>query len=159
MSFIRYNKHIRQKSNTNHSNLTNVSLILKERRIKIMSNFNSEDFNPQNIILVKKDLSSLEEREEIFGEIVASRLFEDGIQLFFLIENGTVFPTEKFSLDFTEDNPLTALIVEFGPTYEAPYFDVQSLVGRMVTFTYKKSGKQILIEKIFPIADEWDDVI
>lgn len=119
--------------------------------------FNSKTVN--NVIFVRKDLTGIENQEDLYAEIVACRLFKNGIILFLKLDNGTIFPTEKFSLELTEDNPLTNLMAEFGPIYEAPYFDVQSLVGRMIIFNCQNDGKKINITSMFPITDEWDDVV
>ena len=123
---------------------------------------NNQNFNNEvktNIIYVRKDLSGIESQTDLYAEIVASRLYKNGIQLFLKLDNGAIFPTEKFSLELTEDNPLTNLMAEFGPIYEAPYFDVQSLVGRMIIFNCKNEGKQIKVTEMYPITDEWDDVV
>lgn len=120
---------------------------------------NSKSTNKNNIIYVRKDLTGIENQEDLYAEIVACRLFKNGIILFLKLDNGTIFPTEKFALELTEDNPLTNLMAEFGPIYEAPYFDVQSLVGRMIIFNCQNDGKKINITSMFPITDEWDDVV
>lgn len=119
--------------------------------------FNSKTVN--NVIFVRKDLTGIENQEDLHAVIVACRLYKNGVQLFLSLDNGTIFPTEKFSLELTEDNPLTNLMLEFGPIYEAPYFDVQSLVGRMIIFNCKNEGKQIKVTEMYPITDEWDDVV
>lgn len=125
---------------------------------KTMENFKNNSVN-NNIIYVRKDLTGIENHEDLYAEIVASRLYKNGIQLFLKLDNGTIFPTEKFSLELTEDNPLTNLMLEFGPIYEAPYFDIQSLVGRMIIFNCQNDGKRINITSMYPITDEWDDVV
>ena len=125
------------------------------------NNQNSKNKLTENnrIIYVRKDLTGIESHEDLYAEIVASRLYKNGIQLFLKLDNETIFPTEKFSLELTEDNPLTNLMLEFGPTYEHPYFDVQSLVGRIIIFNCKNEGKQIKVTEMYPITDEWDDVV
>lgn len=120
---------------------------------------NSKSTNKNNIIYVRKDLTGIESQTDLYAEIVACRLFKNGVILFLKLDNGTIFPTEKFPLELTEDNPLTNLMAEFGPIYEAPYFDVQSLVGRMIIFNCQNNGKRINITAMYPITDEWDDVV
>ncbi|MCI9146507.1 MAG: hypothetical protein HFJ97_09185 [Eubacterium sp.] len=119
----------------------------------------NDSINNNKIIYVRKDLTGIESQTDLYAEIVACRLFKNGIILFLKLDNGTIFPTEKFPLELTEDNPLTNLMAEFGPIYEAPYFDVQSLVGRMIIFNCQNDGKKIIITSMFPITDEWDDVV
>lgn len=122
-------------------------------------NFNNNESVNNNIIYVRKDLTGIENQEDLHAVIVACRLYKNGVQLFLSLDNGTIFPTEKFSLELTEDNPLTNLMAEFGPIYEAPYFDVQSLVGRMIIFNCQNDGKRINTTAMYPITDEWDDVV
>ena len=122
-------------------------------------NFNINESVNNNIIYVRKDLTGIENQEDLYAEIVACRLFKNGIILFLKLDNGTIFPTEKFPLELTEDNPLTNLMLEFGPIYEAPYFDVQSLVGRMIIINCQNDGKRIKTTAMIPITDEWDDVV
>lgn len=123
-----------------------------------MQNINKIE-NTNKIIYVRKDLTGIEHQTDLHAVIVACRLYKNGVQLFLSLDNGTIFPTEKFSLDLTEGNPLTNLMLEFGPIYEAPYFDVQSLVGRMIIFNCQNDGKRINITSMYPITDEWDDVV
>lgn len=113
----------------------------------------------EKIIFVRKNLTGIESQTDLHAEIVACRLFKDGVKLFLSLDNGTIFPTEKFPLELTEDNPFTNLMLEFGPIYELPYFDVQSLVGRMIIFNCENQGKQIKVTAMYPITDEWDDVV
>lgn len=122
-------------------------------------NFNINESVNNKIIYVRKDLTGIESQTDLYAEIAACRLFKNGIILFLKLDNGTIFPTEKFPLELTKDNPLTNLMLEFGPIYEAPYFDVQSLVGRMIIFNCQNDGKRINITSMYPITDEWDDVV
>ncbi len=123
------------------------------------SNISNNNSMENKIIFVRKDLTGIENQEDLYAEIVACRLFKNGIILFLKLDNGTIFPTEKFSLELTEDNPLTNLMLEFGPIYEAPYFDVQSLVGRMIIINCQNDEKRIKTTAMIPITDEWDDVV
>lgn len=119
---------------------------------------NNEKSNLNKIDYVKKDLSGLDYDSILTSEIVATRLYQNGVQLFLTMPNGSIYPTEIFPLELTEDNPFTKIMEEFGPREEAPYFDVQSLVGRQLMLTLQVVDGKRKITDYQPILDEWDDV-
>lgn len=119
---------------------------------------NNEEKNLKKINYVRKDLSGLSYNEDLIVEIIACRLYHHGVQLFLALPNGSVYPTEIFSLELTNDNPFTKIMDEFGPKEEAPFFDVQSLVGRQLMLTLQMvDGKKEIVD-FQPLLEEWDDV-
>lgn len=119
---------------------------------------NNEEKNLKKINYVRKDLSGLSYNEDLIVEIIACRLYHYGVQLFLALPNGSVYPTEIFSLELTNDNPFTKIMDEFGPKEEAPFFDVQSLVGRQLMLTLQMvDGKKEIVD-FQPLLEEWDDV-
>ena len=119
---------------------------------------NNEVSNLKKINYVRKDLSGLSYDEELICEIIACRLYQNGVQLFLALPNGSVYPTEIFSLELTDDNPFTNIMNGFGPREEAPLFDVQSLVGRQLMLTLQAVDGKRKITDYQPLLDEWDDV-
>ncbi len=119
---------------------------------------NNEEKNLKKVNYVRKDLSGLSYNEDLIVEIIACRLYHHGVQLFLALPNGSVYPTEIFSLELTNDNPFTKIMDEFGPKEEAPFFDVQSLVGRQLMLTLQMvDGKKEIVD-FQPLLEEWDDV-
>lgn len=110
--------------------------------------------NNEKIMFVRKDLFRIKQKTDLYAEIVALRLFLDGIIFLLIINSSTISPTKKFSLEPNKNNPLTNLMLECRQTYESPFFNVQSLVGRMSIFNCKNDVKKIITTSMYPITDE-----